>query len=161
MCNKSFYRFWYLPRNDTNADVVIHHFDVHFQDPAFSFSAFAITIVQQWQLMSPGRFASSFTAHAVEMLLLKAIFQRLALSIIYRRHLLLLTAIWNSVARRGTTYVREQVYLRQTYFCRRQTLSLVLEGTYVDCLCAIYKSMYRKLITPNSFNGRGGSAGCR
>ena len=47
-----FYIFLYLPSNATIADVVIHHFDLHFQGRSFSCYALALNIVQ-WQRISP------------------------------------------------------------------------------------------------------------
>ena len=47
-----FYRFWYWSSNGIIADVVLHHFDLHFQGQTFSYYAFEIKIVQ-WQWMFP------------------------------------------------------------------------------------------------------------
>ena len=50
MCHV-FYRFWYLLSNGATADVVLHHFDHHFQGQIFSCYAFVLKTVQ-WQWMS-------------------------------------------------------------------------------------------------------------
>ena len=58
---------WYLPSNGTDANVVLHYLYLHFQGQTFSY--YALVIKMHRQRMAPGRFASTRTAPAVELLL--------------------------------------------------------------------------------------------
>ena len=48
--------FYILPSSDTIADVVLHHFQLHFQGQTFLCYSFAIEVVQ-WRWMSPQELA--------------------------------------------------------------------------------------------------------
>ena len=62
------YRGWYLPSNGTIAIGVLRDLDIHFQGRTLSYYAF--TINQPQAVDVPGRFASTRTALATELLLL-------------------------------------------------------------------------------------------
>ena len=67
------YRFWYLPSNGTIANVVLHHFDLHFQGQIIYLLCIGNTNCAV-PVDVPGRLASTCMALAVELLLLFFLF---------------------------------------------------------------------------------------